>query len=572
MQSSLSPGDSDTQNFGYICDMYQRIKMKLNKSLFLGLIMVFTILPVLSLQGETKDTLAAILSSDKNDTCKIESILDYAGELAWTDVTKAVEYTRQALVMSEKITYTKGIAYAKFRLSGLCGDYDFELSESLLLQSLGHAKAIDDSMLMAGIYCSLGNLKSNFNFLEEARNYFHKSLGIFLRHKQDSCTALIYNNLGVLHDLMYPDCLSNDHYLKASEINTRTQNHQWLAMNYLNIGINFTEMGEYDEGSRYLQQSRQIAKKHAFIRLYPWVYNSLSYYYFIINDYQSSIRLADTALTFAREQSNLLQERDALKHMSEGYFEVLDIENAHHYLKQYGAVKDTINKCNRLKKIDMTELKNNCDKESKQQELKHALLANKLRQKELTSVIIILIAGLLIFSLLFIYVFQKYKMHRKSLEQKNTMLEIEALTRDIEYRNKELTTNVMYLLKKNEFISSISNKLKLATGDSHNNYNRAIESIIGELDKSVAELNWEDFEVRFQKVHVGFYNKLSTKYPLLTPNDLRLCAFLKLNMTSKEITGITFQSTESLKTARYRLRKKLSLERQDNLVAFLTKF
>ena len=220
----------------------------------------------------------------------------------------------------------------------------------------------------------------------------------------------------------------------------------------------------------------------------------------------------------------------------------------------------------------MTELKNNCDKESKQQELKHALLANKLRQKELTSVIIILIAGLLIFSLLFIYVFQKYKMHRKSLEQKNTMLEIEALTRDIEYRNKELTTNVMYLLKKNEFISSISNKLKLATGDSHNNYNRAIESIIGELDKSVAELNWEDFEVRFQKVHVGFYNKLSTKYPLLTPNDLRLCAFLKLNMTSKEITGITFQSTESLKTARYRLRKKLSLERQDNLVAFLTKF
>jgi len=76
----------------------------------------------------------------------------------------------------------------------------------------------------------------------------------------------------------------------------------------------------------------------------------------------------------------------------------------------------------------------------------------------------------------------------------------------------------------------------------------------------------------FQEVYVGFYKKLNEQFPNLTPNDLRLCAFLRLNMTSKEIAELTFQSPESLKTARYRLRKKIGLDRTENLVAFLTKF
>jgi DNA-binding CsgD family transcriptional regulator len=62
---------------------------------------------------------------------------------------------------------------------------------------------------------------------------------------------------------------------------------------------------------------------------------------------------------------------------------------------------------------------------------------------------------------------------------------------------------------------------------------------------------------------------LGRQFPNLTAQDLRLCAFLRLNMTNKEIAAITYQSLESLKTARYRLRKKLGLERDENLVAFL---
>jgi len=185
--------------------------------------------------------------------------------------------------------------------------------------------------------------------------------------------------------------------------------------------------------------------------------------------------------------------------------------------------------------------------------------------------LIIVGSGLGIIIVLFLYFLQHNRFRRKTLEQKAILLEKEKLEQQLEFKNKELTTNVMYLLKKNEFISSISSQLKTAKQDEKDDKKAVIDKIILALDRSISEDNWTDFEVRFQEVHVGFYNKLNNQFPDLTPNELRLCAFLRLNMTSKEIAGITYQSPESLKIARYRLRKKLGWERDENLVAFLTK-
>ena len=81
---------------------------------------------------------------------------------------------------------------------------------------------------------------------------------------------------------------------------------------------------------------------------------------------------------------------------------------------------------------------------------------------------------------------------------------------------------------------------------------------------------WEEFEYRFQNVHEEFYQNLKKKFPDLTPAEIKLAAFLRLNMNTKEIASITNQSVNSLETARYRLRKKLGITNQEvNLVNFL---
>jgi len=84
--------------------------------------------------------------------------------------------------------------------------------------------------------------------------------------------------------------------------------------------------------------------------------------------------------------------------------------------------------------------------------------------------------------------------------------------------------------------------------------------------------SWEEFEFRFNYVHNDFYDKLVEDFPDLTPNELKLSAFLKLNMTTKDIATITYQSNHSITVARHRLRIKLGLERDDNLISFLSKY
>jgi len=98
----------------------------------------------------------------------------------------------------------------------------------------------------------------------------------------------------------------------------------------------------------------------------------------------------------------------------------------------------------------------------------------------------------------------------------------------------------------------------------------AIQKILLELQSNLQPELWNEFEYRFQQVHEQFYNSLNEKFPDLSPSERRLCAFLKLNMTTKEISAITHQNAKSIDVARTRLRKKLDLTGTDqNLVTFL---
>jgi len=128
------------------------------------------------------------------------------------------------------------------------------------------------------------------------------------------------------------------------------------------------------------------------------------------------------------------------------------------------------------------------------------------------------------------------------------------------------------ITRKNEFILSIIDKLKKARLDAKPENKKVIGELISELKSNTDTVSWEEFEVRFQGVHTDFYTKLREKFPDLTTNEIRLCAFFRLNMTTKEIAAITYQSLNSIKVARYRLRKKLKLNQQENLISFLSQF
>lgn len=155
----------------------------------------------------------------------------------------------------------------------------------------------------------------------------------------------------------------------------------------------------------------------------------------------------------------------------------------------------------------------------------------------------------------------------KELEGKQEIMKIknEKLQQDVESKNRELAISTMSLVKKNEFLSGIKKDLKLLNTD-----DPKLKQVLKTINKNLNSTDdWSFFEEAFNNADKDFLKKIKEKHPSLTPNDLKLCAYLRLNLSSKEIAPLFNISPRSVEVKRYRLRKKMNLDRNDSLTNYI---
>lgn len=153
----------------------------------------------------------------------------------------------------------------------------------------------------------------------------------------------------------------------------------------------------------------------------------------------------------------------------------------------------------------------------------------------------------------------------KELEssQKIIKLNNDKLRSDIESKNRELATSTMSIIKKNEFLNSIKSEL-VAKGK------ESIDKVVKIIDQNLNNTDdWKLFQEAFNNADKNFLKKIKSKHQELTPNDLRLCAYLRLNLSSKEIAPLLNISPRSVEVKRYRLRKKMNLPHNANLTNYI---
>ncbi len=160
---------------------------------------------------------------------------------------------------------------------------------------------------------------------------------------------------------------------------------------------------------------------------------------------------------------------------------------------------------------------------------------------------------------------QRLEAQRRENELELIRMKNEQLQKDIESKNRELAISTMSLVKKNELLHRIRNQLQ-ASADA----NRNINSVIRTIDKNTDEKEtWNLFKEAFENADQDFFKKIQQRHPSLTNNDLKLCAYLRLNLSSKEIAPLLNISVRSVEVKRYRLRKKMELEHDESLVAYI---
>lgn len=198
-----------------------------------------------------------------------------------------------------------------------------------------------------------------------------------------------------------------------------------------------------------------------------------------------------------------------------------------------------------------------------------------------------LIVYIILFLVLAFFINKAYynyykQQHEKIIEENNRLLEIkeleneqevmrvknQQLEQDYESKNKELAASTMSLIKKNELLTMIKDDLKSSsetTGGS-----KSLKSVISTISKNINEEDsWATFVDAFNNADKDFLKKMKKIHPSLTPNDLRLTAYLRLNLSSKEIAPLLNISVRSVEIKRYRLRKKIDLNHEQGLVEYI---
>ena len=158
------------------------------------------------------------------------------------------------------------------------------------------------------------------------------------------------------------------------------------------------------------------------------------------------------------------------------------------------------------------------------------------------------------------------KLELIEIEKKQALMAVEniKLQNDIESKNRELAVSTMSMIKKNQFLSKIKSDLKKSeSGDK-------IFSVIKMIDRNLNNKDdWKFFEEAFNNADKDFLKKVKSTHPSLTNNDLRLCAYLRLNLSSKDIAPLLNISLSSVEIKRYRLRKKMQLTHNEGLTDHL---
>lgn len=159
-------------------------------------------------------------------------------------------------------------------------------------------------------------------------------------------------------------------------------------------------------------------------------------------------------------------------------------------------------------------------------------------------------------------------------QQKIIRLKNEKLEDELKHKSKELASSTMAMIRKNDMLIALKEEIESQKQKLGTQYpNKYYEKLISLIDQNItSDDDWQIFQENFDMIHESFFRNLKKRYPELTSHDLKLCAYLRLNLTTKEIASLLNISPRGVEAARYRLRKKLQLSAEQNLIEFFIEF
>lgn len=467
--------------------------------------------------------------------------------------SKALDYLDQAFIFEKNLpdSILTKLYYTAAKLYLSQSAYDLSLNyynSALNLQK----RSKSDSQYVT--LKDIGTIYYRTGDEQKAKKYWSEALAGFEKSNNPKI-YLLYNNFAVLEEKKGNLNEAKQIYQEALNSSVKLNDTKGKIMAFQNLGAVNYNLKDYQQALDYFFKTKALAK------LADEKFDLAQTYYNIAFTYNNStIENKDSALYYLNLAYNLSENGKYLaiqKSSAEEFIKIYEREKKYELANFYLHTANRIND-EELKKITQNQISQIEFKYQQKLKEEDALIRQKKRNWIYFVSFSFLLLGCII--LFLIYKLQKSKFIRSKLQN-------ELLLKKLEEKNKEITQKSIEVLHTNEILDSTHKKLNDLKEKTQ--LKTQINPIIKELKNSQKGFNLEEFEKVFKETQSEFYKKLVAENPNLTRNERNLCAFLRLNLSTKDISAISGQSQNSINIARHRLRKKMRIDDQQKLINYL---
>ncbi len=527
------------------------------------------------------DSLESILPEHQDKERLV--LLNRLAELYWlVDPDFTIKYGSEALQIAkqEKDLTAEGMA-----LINLCQGYLFnDLYDKALdygLKSLEVRQGLGNQYDIAFSLRTLGWLYYDIRNFDKALEYHEKVLKIHQQLVDKEREAYSYNSLGLIYFQKGNYELALSYLRKSLQLKEPFGNQDRIAETLKNIGSCFSALDTYDSAIYVLSTSLDISRKQNNEYNQSEALNELAKVFLKQRKYREARSAFDESSAIIK---NLKDNKELIAENSwiaTAYFDSLgDYKSALMYYQRYDSARAEI--LTEEKSHNLSEMQILYEAAKRENEIQ-LLEQSRKADRKMSRVLIVVVILIIIITILIVGRLRSSIRKNKIIYDQDQQLSKERLKNEelhsaqlqekLEFRKQELTNLALFISQRNEIYENLSQTLSNLNFIDRDDYNQKINTFLKEYS---ARLNINEdlqkFHANIDNVSDEFFYRIREKYPNLTDNDVKLSAQLRLNLSSKEIAHLNNISVKSVEISRYRLRKKLNLDKKEILTDFLRNF
>lgn len=482
-----------------------------------------------------------------------------------------------------------------------------------LKNSLGEAMAKKDKLAAALCLRQMGKICSHLTHFPQALDYLLQADKLFREEGQLLLRAENLNDIGALFQQYKQADLARQQYDEAFAIYRAAHHVAGIALTHGRIGnwyigkhrydsafyfyrLSLNEyqglgdkrgearvcgqlgnmhedLKKYDSAWYYFERSQVLSRQEGDTATYIAALNNMGDVYRKTGRYKEALPLTREALALALSTNELFHLGSAYRDMAKTWHLLGNNDSAYYYQRTGQAYAQDIYW--RESGTQLAILKTMFDLEKKNAEIGKLKVARKSTIAMVVIVLLLLALGVLVISRqrLRIKNAQLLNEQEKQVYQtQKTLMELQeqGLKQDLELKSRELSSHMLHVMQKNQFLERLHKQLDEMLKDDRRDQRKQLKQLQLQISQNFNhDQHWEEFNGIFDQVHQTFFQKLRAHCDTLTRTDLRLVALLKMDLGSVDIATILNISQDSVRVMRYRLRKKLNLEHGESLTMFI---